>query len=114
MITRKEFELAGSELKKNLFLGLPKMIEYKKSIQKEVLNIATRQELEDVALCRINQGMITKLARLAHNMWRSDGDAISLFCAAMAVGTIIKEYDWGVHYIGPDGLYELAERIQNA
>ena len=41
-------------------------------------------------------------------------DTQSAYCAAMAVGTIIKEYEWGTQYLTPDGLYELATRIYNA
>lgn len=29
----------------------------------------------------------------------------------MAVGTIIKEYDWGTQYVMPNGLYEIANQI---
>lgn len=113
MITKENFENAANEVKKNLFLGLPKMIEYKKNIQINVLEIASQNEMADVVACRINQSLIDKLVRLAHEKWIKEGDAISLYCAAMAIGTIIKEYEWGTYYITPNGLYELAKRIQN-
>lgn len=113
MITRFEFEQAAETLRQNLFLGLPKMIEYKKSIQVRVLDVATSDEMFDVAACRINQQMIDKLARLAHEMWIGDGNAVSLYCASMAVATIIKEYNWGRYYLTPDGLFEIATRIQD-
>ena len=29
----------------------------------------------------------------------------------MAVGTIIKEYDWGTYYISPEGICDLANMI---
>lgn len=114
MITKQEFNLAVQSDASNLAAVLPKMIGYKTDIQRAVLNLATRQELEDVRECRINQVIIDKLCRLAKDEWLSVGDASSLYCAAMAVATIIKEYDWGTQYLNGDGLWEIAQRIQNA
>lgn len=112
MITKQEFENGANEVRNNFFASLPKMIAYKSKVQKEVLDIATQQEMLDVAACRINEGMIDKLTMLAYDEWIKDGDVKSLFCAAMAVATIIKEYDWGVYYLTGEGLYEMANRIQ--
>lgn len=112
LITKQEFEKAANEIRNDVFSALPKMISYKSTIQKKVLDIATQREMLDVAACRINEGMIDKLTMLAYDEWIKDGDAKSLFCAAMAVATIIKEYDWGVHYLTREGLYEIANRIQ--
>jgi len=112
MITKQEFENGANEVRNNFFASLPKMIAYKSKVQKEVLDIATQQEMLDVAACRINEGMIDKLTMLAYDEWIKDGDVKSLFCAAMAVATIIKEYDWGVYYLTGKGLYEMANRIQ--
>ena len=114
MITKKEFENVAESMRQNVLLALPKMIEYKQSIQTKVLDIATQEELLYVVACQINQRLIDKLVHLAHNELINEGDAASLYCVAMAVGTIIKEFDWGTYYISPDGLYELATRIQNA
>jgi hypothetical protein len=113
MITKIEFENAAEAMRQDLFLALPKMIEYKKSIQTKVLDIATQEELLYVVACKTNHGLIDKLIHLAHKEWINEGDAASLYCVAMAVGTIIKEFDWGTYYISPEGLYELATRIQN-
>lgn len=113
MITKIEFENAAEAMRQDLFLALPKMIEYKKSIQTKVLDIATQEELLYVVACKTNQSLIDKLIHLAHKEWINEGDAASLYCVAMAVGTIIKEFDWGTYYISPEGLYELATRIQN-
>lgn len=113
MITRQEFENGALAVQKNVMAALPKMINYKKYVQEKVLDIATRKELEDVCDCRINQGMIDKLVKLCKTAMCGEKDAQSAYCAAMAVGTIIKEYDWGQKYLTPDGLYELATRIYN-
>lgn len=114
MITKQEFDLAAKQVLSDFSGVLPKMISYKGYIQREILNIASQKELEDVRDSRINQGMIDKLCHLAKREWQLSGDAKSLYCAAIAVATIIKEYDWGTQYLVGDGLYEMAARIQNA
>lgn len=114
MITKQEFDIATKSVRTNLTLALPKMISFKSYIQKSVLDIATYQELADVRDSRINQVLIGKLCQLAHQEWLLSRDATSLYCAAMAVATIIKEYDWGTQYLIGDGLWEIAQRIQNA
>ena len=114
MITKQEFDLAAKQVLTDFSSVLPKMISYKSYIQREVLNIASQRELEDVRDSRINQGLIDKLCRLAKHEWQLSGDLKSLYCAAMAVATIIKEYDWGTQYLVGNGLFEMATRIQNA
>lgn len=113
-LTKQEFDFAAKTVVSNFAVALPKMISYKSYIQRAILDIATNRELEDVRDCRINQGMIDKLCRLAKNEWMLSSDAQSLYCSAMAVATIIKEYDWGTQYLIGDGLWEIAQRIQNA
>ena len=61
MITKQEFDLAAKSVVSNMASVLPKMISYKSYIQKAVLDVATRQEFEDVRDSRINQGLIDKL-----------------------------------------------------
>lgn len=114
MISKQEFDNVANGAISNFNVVFPKMVSYKNYIQREILNIATRQELEDVRDCRINHGMINKLASLAKKEWQLCGDAQSLYCAAMAVGTIIKEYDWGTAYLTGNGLWNMASKIQNA
>lgn len=114
MITKQEFDLAAKSVVSNFSSVLPKMISYKSNIQKAILNIASYQELEDVRDSHINQGMIDKLCNLAKSEWLLSGDSQSLYCAAMAVATIVKEYDWGTQYLVGNGLWEMAQRIQNA
>lgn len=114
MITRQEFENGALAVRKNVMAALPKMINYKKYVQEKVVGLATRKELEDVRDCIINQGMIDKLVRLAKQAMLTSRDAQSFYCAAMAVGTIIKEYEWGTYYITMDGMYELVTRIEAA
>lgn len=114
MVTKQDFNVAAKEVLPNFYAALPKMINYKSKIQREILNLATRKELEDVRDCRINEGMIDKLCSLAKKEWQQNGDSVSLYCAAMAVATIVKEYDWGTQYLVGDGLWNMANRIQYA
>ena len=113
-MTRQEFEIGANAVRGNFMAALPKMINYKKYVQEKVIDIATSKELEDIRDCRINQGLIDKLTKLAKQAMLSSRDTQSFYCTAMAVGTIIKEYEWGTQYLTPDGLYELATRIYNA
>lgn len=114
MVTREQFSDATQCVKSNILQFLVKMAGYKNSIQRKVLDIATMQELQDVHDCIINQGLINKLTRLAKGEWQDDDDKDieSLYCAAMAVATIIKEYDWDAYYLSEDGLFQIAQRIE--
>ena len=78
MITKQEFDLAAKSVVSNFSSVLPKMIGYKSYIQKAILDMATRQELEDVRDSRVNQEMIDKLCKLAKNEWLLSGESISL------------------------------------
>lgn len=113
MISKQEFNLAAKSVKNNFAAMLPKMISYKTYIQQSILNLATNAEMEDVRDGRINQNMIDKLCKLAKREWLLSRDADSLYCVAISVATIIKEYDWGTQYLIGDGLWEIAQRIQN-
>lgn len=114
MLTKQEFDFAAHDARANLGLVLPMMVRYKSTIQRAVLNQVTQKELEDIRDSRINYGMIDKLCRIAKNEWLVSCDAKSLYCAAMAVATIVKEYDWGSRYLVGNGLWEMAQSIQNA
>ena len=114
MITKEQFSHVADSIKDEYVSVIPKMISYKTNIQESILTIATQQELEDVKAGKVNERMIDKLALLAHNEWSYHGDCTSLYCAAIAIATIIKEYNWGTQYLVGDELYSLAVRIYNA
>ena len=114
MITKQEFDCAAKKVASNFSAYLPKMISYKSYVQRAVLNIATPKELGDVRDGNINQNLIDKLCMIAKREWLLTRDAESLYCVAISVGTIIKEYDWGTEYISGNGPWELSQRIQNA
>lgn len=114
MVTKQEFNVAAKEVAGNLMAYFQQLVGYKSYAQQAVLNVATPQEISDIRNSRINQGLIDKLARIAKRQWVSSGDAHSLYCAAMAVATIVKEYEWGTQYVSGEGLWEIANRIQNS
>lgn len=114
MITKQKFDLAAKEIQENFSSELPKMIRIKKNVQTKILDIASSREINDVILCRINQGMIDKLCRLAKSECGTPISYKTLYAAAMAVATIVKEYDWGTQYLVGDGLFEIAQRIERA
>lgn len=91
----------------------PIMCDYKRYIQTEVSDIATYDELIDVRDSVFNRSLFNKLIDVAYNKWKYENskEIELLYCVSMAVGTIIKEYDWGMQYVKPDGLYEIAKLI---
>lgn len=113
MITKHEFEKTSQEVMQNITLAFPKMINYKKSIQTAILNQLTLTELYDIRDSIMNEDVIKKLAVLGSEHFKLMPNAQTLYCIAMAVGTIIKEYEWGTYYVTSPGLYELANKIQN-
>lgn len=97
---------------KNISLVL-KMIPYKTSIQNEIIPQLTQQELLDIKYSIKNHYVINKLAKIAARHYKEIPNNETLFCLSMTLATIIKEYEWGTEYLTPNGLYELAKRIQN-
>ena len=110
-MAKTDFEDAVANVRKNLPDYLPKMIAYKSSIQRLVLLAATPEEKEDIINSKPNTSLVAKLAELAHEAWSVTPDIESLYCAAMAVGTIIKEYGWGLQYLTPEGLCKMSGMI---
>lgn len=110
-LNKEQFEIAANKIRNNLMSYLPKMISFKKRIQVEVLDITTHKELENIRDSIYTQSLVNKLVNLAARMCGDKTDYTSLYCASMAVGTIIKEYEWGSKWITPNGLFELANQI---
>ena len=113
MITKQEFEKAGQEVMQNITLAFPKMINYKKSIQTAILDRLTSSEMYDIRDSKINDSVIAKLVILGAEHFKLMPNTQTLYCIAMAVGTIIKEYGWDTTYVTSPNLYELANKIQN-
>lgn len=91
------------------------MIRIKSSIQSLIIPQLTLEEKNSIRLSTLNHNVIAKLVNLgkleyANNPLRSDTLA---FCIAMAIGTIIKEYDWGLNYVMQDGIIAIANGVTN-
>lgn len=108
-----EFSAAAEIVRNKLSSVLPKMIDYKTYIQRNVLDVASSEELADVSNGVFTRSLLDKLILLAKSKWQS-GTSEDLYCLAMAVATIIKEYGWGTEYLNNEGLYRLAMQIDNA
>ena len=91
---------------------LPIMISFKSIIQNSIISMLSSREVQDIKDSNQNLDVIDKLIRLGQISYKkqSHSDEI-LYCFCMAIGTIIKEYDWGTKYIQQDGMCELAKKI---
>ena len=87
---------------------------FKTEIQNEIISQITQEEKSDIKYSRYNENVVDKLVKLGAEKFATYNSVESLFCAAMSVGTIIKEYEWGIQFVVGDGCYQMARRIYNA
>lgn len=112
MLTISNFTSIQSVVLGNLTAFLPSMMKYKSSIQREVIPLYSPQELNDITVGRSNLSVIEKLTTLGKQHFiSSDKSDSTLFCICMAIGTIIKEYDWGTEYVQQSRMCKLASKI---
>ena len=89
------------------------MREFKSTIQLEIIPLTTAEETEDIRNCIPNEKTIEKLITLGASHFSKHMTPETLYCASMAVGTIIREYDWGWNFVSSAGVYEIAKRINS-
>lgn len=87
---------------------------FKTEIQNAILAQISQQEKSDIRYSRYNENVVDKLVSLGAQKFAAYNSVEALYCAAMAVGTIIKEYEWGIQFVTGDGVYQMARRIYNA
>ncbi len=87
---------------------------FKTEIQNEIISQITQEEKSDIKYSRYNENVVEKLVKLGAEKFAAYNSVEALFCAAMSVGTIIKEYEWGIQFVIGDGCYQMARRIYNA
>ena len=110
MLTLRNYSNIQNIVTTNLWQYLPMQIEFKSRIQVDVQ--LTPSETLDLIACTLNKNVVKKLARLGREHYlASDKSDTTLYCICMAIGTIVKEYDWGTYYISPSGMCELADMI---
>ncbi len=110
--SESSFEAASEKVSRNLMAYLPEMVKYKETIQRLIAISATEQEKADIKNDAFNPVIFYKLIELT-NVFPTVCDKYeSLYCVAMAVGTIMKEYGWGLKYVTPEGLLYIAKQIK--
>lgn len=87
---------------------------FKSEIQNAILAQISQQEKSDIQYSRYNENVVEKLVTLGAEKFAAYNSVEALYCAAMAVGTIVKEYEWGIQFVTGDGCYQMARRIYNA
>ena len=113
MLDQHNYSTAQAEVMGNIAKYLPLMTQFKSAIQMEIIPMLTETETDDIRLCRLNTGTIGKLAALGRQHWAGarEKTPATMYCLCMAIGTIIKEYDWGIKYIQQDGMCEISAKI---
>ena len=107
------FVAASENVSRNLMAFLPEMVKYKETIQRLIAISATEQEKIDIQNDVLNPVIFDKLIELTKIFPNVCENYESLYCAAMAVGTIMKEYGWGLKYVTPEGLLFIAKKIKH-
>lgn len=114
MLNELNIELIRNKVSNNMMSYLPYMIKYKSCIQKEILPLLTYEEMCDIRDCHFNSDVVSKLVDLGKKHYcGSDKMDEIMYCICMAIGTIIKEYDWGTYYIHSEGMCKIAKLIAN-
>lgn len=87
---------------------------FKTGIQNEIVTQLTQEEKYDIQYSKYNENVVNKLVILGAQKFAGYNSIEALYCAAMSVGTIIKEYGWGIQFVTGNGCYEMARRIYDA
>ena len=96
----------------NLGKYMPIIMQFKSFIQRAVIPLLSANELQDIKDCCLNRQVIDKLVYIGIGQYKKNAEQSDevLYCLCMAIGTIIKEYDWGTEYIQQSGMCALAEK----
>lgn len=92
---------------------LQKAIPIKTHLQNAIIECLTQDELIDIWSSNINEGVIEKLILLARPYYEESPTSETLDILSLSIGTIIKEYEWGLYYLSKDGINELHDRIKS-
>ena len=112
MLNKLNFKAISKKISNNIMPYMPYIIECKSSIQTGILPLLTYSETCDIRDCQLNAEVVEKLVSLGKKKYAdSEKTTESLFCICLAIGTIIKEYDWGIYYLEVEGMCEIANKI---
>lgn len=112
-LTGANYSTIQANVMKNASRYMVLMINFKSLIQREIIPMLSQQELSDIRDCRLNTSTINKLVTLGKKHFQSSTEKSNevLYCLCMAIGTIIKEYDWGTQYIQQSGMCAISQKI---
>lgn len=92
---------------------LQRAIPIKTNLQNAIVNCLSQEELADIWSSTLNESVIEKLILLARPYFKEEPTDDTLDVLALSIGTIIKEYEWGLYYLHKEGIQELKDRIRN-
>lgn len=95
------------------FDKLERAIPIKTNLQNAIVNCLSQEELADIWSSTLNESVIEKLILLARPYFKEEPTDKTLDVLALSIGTIIKEYEWGLYYLHKEGFQELKDRIRN-
>ena len=114
MLTVHNYSSVQTKVMGNMDKYLPIMISFKSLIQNSIISMLSSGEVQDIKDSNLNLDVIDKLIRLGQIVYKNQSHTHNdetLYCLCMAIGTIIKECDWGTKYIQQDGMCEIAKKI---
>lgn len=117
MITKERLAQIGKSIMSNAFTStgfssqFNELRNIKVTIQTQITDRLSQEELYDIALSKKNDNVIAKLIAIGKDLYNQKPSDESAYMIATSIGTIIKEYEWGGYYMSGDGLYELVNEI---
>lgn len=113
MLDSNNYLFVQESIMNNLGKYMPLMMQFKTSTQREIIQMLSANELQDIKNCHLNIEVINKLANIGKKLYQQSMEHNNeiLYCLCMAIGTIIKEYGWGIGYVQQNGMCEIAIKI---
>jgi hypothetical protein len=117
MITKDRIAQIGKSIMNNAFTStgfssqFNELRNIKVIIQTQITDRLSQKELCDIALSKKNDDVIEKLIAIGKVLYIQNPSDEKAYMIAVAIATIIKEYEWGSYYLAGDGLYELVNKI---
>lgn len=117
MITKERLAQIGKSIMSNTITStgfsshFNELRNIKVTIQTQITDSLSQEELYDVALSRKNDNVIEKLITIGKELYIQEPTDEKAYMIAISIATIIKEYEWGVYYLSENGLYELVNKI---
>lgn len=96
------------------FMLLPLMSQQKNYLQHEIISVLNHDEFLSIRDSIYNENVLRKLVLLAKPLYEQDQSIINLYSLSMVIGCMLKDYEWGIQYIQPDGIYFIAEKIESS